>query len=72
VRRQIGNAVPSPGARAVALELMKLFKGEYSKAQAHELRALSDDALKYVIIDQEVAQLPFAAAASNLQEHVME
>lgn len=58
VRRQIGNAVPPPGARAVAKELMKLFKGDYEKVKPEELRPLSGDVLKYVSF-QETAQLDF-------------
>jgi len=48
VRRQIGNAVPPPGARVIAKELKRLFTGDYEKVIATDLRALSGDALRYV------------------------
>jgi len=36
VRRQIGNAVPPQGVRAVAKRLMPLFTGDYEKINLHE------------------------------------
>lgn len=48
VRRQIGNSVPPPAAKVIAEELKKIFKGNYKKAEAEELKPLSGDALRYI------------------------
>lgn len=48
VRRQIGNAVPPPGAKVVAKELKKLFAGEFEKTDSKNLKSLSGDVLNYV------------------------
>ena len=52
VRKQIGNSVPPPGARAVAKEIKKLFDGKYNKKYNGELKALSGDALRYVNFEE--------------------
>lgn len=57
IRKQIGNSVPPPGARAVAKELKKLFDGKYKRKSNGELKALSGDALKYVSYEN-INQLP--------------
>ena len=54
VRRQIGNAVPPPGARVVANELKKLFTGNYDEVPLSDLRSLSGDVLKYLKLEQAV------------------
>ncbi|MBI4065339.1 DNA cytosine methyltransferase [Candidatus Gottesmanbacteria bacterium] len=58
VRKQIGNAVPPPGARVVAKELMKLFTGKYDKKEPSKLKPLSGDVLNYVSFDETI-QLSF-------------
>ncbi len=52
VRKQIGNAVPPTGVRAVAKELRRLFTGEYDKVHTEDLKPLSGDALRYVDFNQ--------------------
>lgn len=52
VRKQIGNSVPPPGARAVAKELKKLFNGSYKKVPFEKLNKISGDALKYVKFEE--------------------
>ena len=63
VRRQIGNAVPPQGVRLVAAELMKLFKGKYKKIDKQQLKQLSGDALKYVVINPDIEGNPLFNAA---------
>ncbi len=63
VRRQIGNAVPPKGVQLVARELMKLFKGDYKKADAKDLKQLSGDALRYLTISSEIEQMPLHTAS---------
>lgn len=61
VRKQIGNSVPPTGVKLVARELLKLFNGNYEKANKETLKSLSGDALKYFNIEEkenEKAQLP--------------
>ncbi|OGM55653.1 DNA (cytosine-5-)-methyltransferase [Candidatus Woesebacteria bacterium RIFCSPHIGHO2_12_FULL_44_11] len=58
VRKQIGNAVPPPGARVVAKELRKLFAGDFEKADLKSLKPLSGDVLNYVSFE-ETNQLNF-------------
>jgi DNA (cytosine-5)-methyltransferase 1 len=70
VRKQIGNAVPPPGVRPVARELMKLFDGSYKKISIQNLKQLSGDALKYLSHIREAERLPLVAL--QLQEHAME
>ncbi|MDP4117164.1 MAG: DNA cytosine methyltransferase [Bacteroidota bacterium] len=53
VRRQIGNAVPPKGVRLVAEELMKLFNGAYEKTEIQDLKQLSGDVLKYIVVKPE-------------------
>lgn len=48
IRKQIGNSVPPPGAKAIAKELKKLFEGSYKKTPVEKFKPLSGDALKYV------------------------
>ncbi|MFA6518891.1 MAG: DNA cytosine methyltransferase [Candidatus Shapirobacteria bacterium] len=52
VRKQIGNSVPPPGARAVAKEIKKLFKETFTPVNVNNLRPLSGDALKYISYDE--------------------
>lgn len=54
VRRQIGNAVPPPGARVAAKELMKLFTDGYKKADITTLKPLSGDVLNYLNVEDAV------------------
>ena len=59
VRKQIGNAVPPVGVRAVAKEILRLFNHDYNKVEKSNLRALSGDVLKYVRFNSEDLQFPF-------------
>ena len=63
VRRQIGNAVPPQGVRLVAAELMKLYNDTYQKADIKQLKQLSGDALKYVVIKPKIGEMPLFKAA---------
>jgi DNA (cytosine-5)-methyltransferase 1 len=63
VRRQIGNAVPPQGVRLVAAELMKLFSGAYERTDVQQLKPLSGDALKYVMLSPEIGEIPLPFAA---------
>lgn len=48
VRKQIGNAVPPVGVRAVAKEIMNFFTNNYTKVESNDMKSLSGDVLKYV------------------------
>jgi len=52
VRRQIGNSVPPPGARAVAKELRKLFTDNFKSVDLKKMKPLSGDVLNYVSFDE--------------------
>lgn len=58
VRKQIGNAVPPVGVRAVARELMKVFNNSYKKVEEDDLKPLSGNVLNYVNLEVEREQLP--------------
>lgn len=51
VRKQIGNAVPPVGVKAVAKELMRLFNDDYNEVEATYLKPLSGDVLRYIKLD---------------------
>ncbi len=52
VRKQIGNAVPPQGVRAVARELLNLFNDTYEKEASKNLRPLSGDVLRYIDFEE--------------------
>jgi hypothetical protein len=49
--------------RLVAAELMKLFNNTFEKIDIQQLKQLSGDALKYVVISPKIGEMPLPAAA---------